>query len=174
MFLLQDSRSAYILCGVCSYVFFFAFFDRLKSFFVWNRKLTERIFSFFHPFIKVAYFTVPIWVILIGLAGLFISMTSGKSEILFNLSLFLLGFFISLHLVLSAQSLKPSSKPYFNIDYLFALVFIFLVGAVFFLISLKPFFENLQITSVFYSSFLELKGTAVSIYQQLFIPKKIG
>ena len=159
----------YFFLGAGVYCFFYIFLDELKFLFEWNRKMVEKIFPFFHPFIKVAYFTIPFLVLLISTVQMFLKLQT--KIVLDSALLILMGFFSALHIILSCSVLKPKKGTFLEINYLFNLTFIFLISSCIILAALKPFF-TLSIVNIFDITSSELKTLLVALYTQLFIPHR--
>ena len=153
--------------GIACYLLLHIFIVEPLAFYKKTQKSIQVIFGFFLPLLRVAYYVIPLWIVV--LIGLFLVVNKlFKIESLDFLFFFLSGFFGSMHIVMVAKLLK-TDKLNKLIDYLFVLFLILIINIFFFALNLKLYEPAFSVSQIAREGVAAGVGLARAIYQQLFV-----
>ncbi len=159
----------YFLSGVGGFLVLYLFIWQPAIIYRKGQRVLEIIFRFFAPIVKMAPYVLPIYMILISVIY-FILTNFIKSEYLLYYTLSLLGFSLTMHLVFTAEILRPKQLEYAKIaNYCFGfsliyIINIFLFGYIFNFMSAVFSFMNL-----FDSAIQMARDIYKAVFTQLFL-----
>ncbi len=155
--------------GVLIYTIVHIFIYEPQGIYRFGQKLTASLLGFYPPLASVGSRILPIYTLLGLIIFYFLYLFHKKIgyEIYF---MFLTGFTLTLHIVLTAKELRQEGKRPFSPNYIFCiqLIYIFII----FLISMMFSFivPKFYFSSFFYSVIESIKDFYTAIFHQLFIP----
>lgn len=128
-----------------------------------GQKITEIVFKFFAPLVRLASFFLPIFTILLLLAFYLLTITLKKPLRLEYQSyfMFFISLFMILHIVFTAASLRNRQTDFLKANYFFAMEFIYIIN-----IGIIAGMFSLIFTEF---SFLNFFNGACSITQNIFV-----
>ena len=166
---LTHAEEHFFRMGILIYVIVHTFIFEPQGIYQFGQKLTSSLFGFYPPLANVGPRILPIYTLLSLIFFYFIYFFYNKSEygIYF---MFLAGFTLALHIVLTAKELREEGKSAFSPNYLLFiqliyLFIIFLILGIFTLIIPKFSFSYF-----FYSTVASIKNYYAAIFHQLFVP----
>jgi hypothetical protein len=163
-FLRQFSRvdavyRGYFWAGVVIFIAVYLFVGEPAILYESGHRVLEFVFSFFQPFVKVAPNLLPIYAIIIfvvyGIMSFFV-----KGAWLLHGALLLTGFFIMLHLVFSAKTVRTGKDDFLKGNYIFSFSFIYIANVL-----LVGIFVGLAVSGFSIGDFL---GRAARAYADIF------
>jgi hypothetical protein len=163
-FLRQLSRvdavyQGYFWAGVVIFIAVYLFVSEPVILYESGHRVLEFVFSFFQPFVKVAPNLLPIYAIIIfvvyGIMSFFI-----KGAWLLHGAILLTGFFIMLHLVFSAKTVRTGKDDFLKGNYIFSFSFIYIANVL-----LVGIFVGLAVSGFSIGDFL---GRALKVYADIF------
>lgn len=185
-----DSRNqVYFLWGVASYVVIYIFFFKLNFIYNFGHEATHVISTWLsfgkaknmkvsgkggsvqttksNFFINISPYFIPIYTICLCLCYLIISKFAEIAAYA-PYFIFLIGFTLAMHIVLTVDALKVSQPDLIKTGYLFSLSLIYVINiiAVAFVISL--IFKGFSFMDFFMQFYLETKEVYILIFRQLF------
>jgi hypothetical protein len=169
MFVVDKMILTYLLTGISIFLTLYLFVWEPAIIYKKGQRVLEIIFKFFAPLVKTAPYVLPIYTILISLVY-FILANFIKSEYLLYYTLSCLGFCTMLHLVFTAQVLKPKQWDYAKItNYLFSFSLIFILDLWLFGYIFSFITDNFSFLSLFNGSIQTAQDIYKSIFSQLFL-----
>ena len=154
--------------GIASYLLFHIFLIEPLGFYKKTQRSIQTIFGFFWPLLRVAYYIIPFWiVVLIGLYLLVhkVFKIEGVEFLFFYFS----GFLFSMHILMVAKILKVDELRRL-IDYLFILFVVLIINIFFFALNLKLYEPDFSVLQVGREGIDLGVNLAKSIFEQLFVP----
>ena len=154
--------------GVFTFVVIYLFFVEPAFLYELGQKLLEAAFNFSQPFVKVAPNLLPVFAILIfilyGILSLFV-----RGSWLLSWTLFLSAFFIVLHLVFSAKTVRTGKEDFLKANYIFNFSIIYVVNIV-----LTALFVGIAVKGFYLGGFFIQAGTTYkdifyTVFKQLFL-----
>ncbi|MFC1515004.1 hypothetical protein ACFL5X_03795 [Candidatus Omnitrophota bacterium] len=167
-FALEDLFWKSLYWGVASYLLFHIFLIEPVKFYKKTQSSIQIVFGFFMPLLRVAYYIVPFWVLVLIGVYLVVYKVLKVEDIRF-LFFFLSGFLFAMHLVMVAKLLK-TDKPGKLIDYLFILFAVLIINIFFFAANCKLYEPEFSVSQVGREGIETGVHLARSIYDQLFVP----
>ena len=127
----------------------------------------EVVFSFFKPLVKVAPYLLPIYTIVLAISYILLSYVV-KSSNLVNYFIFLFGFSVSLHLILSAKTLRSKKEDFLKGNYIFGFSFVYIVNLAILSFFLNLMFDKFSFVNFSNNSFQIAKNIFGVVFKQLF------
>jgi len=159
----------YLLTGVSVFLALYLFVWEPAIIYKKGQRVLEIIFKFFAPLVKTAPYVLPVYLILVSLIY-FILANFIKSEYLLYYTLSVLGFTGMLHLVFTAQVLKPKQWDYAKItNYIFSFSLIFIMDLWLFGYIFSHMVDNFSFLSLFNGSLQMARDIYKAIFNQLFL-----
>ncbi len=166
---LTHAHGHFFWLGVLIYVIVHIFVYEPRGIYQFGQKLSSLILGFYPPLVDIGARILPIYTLLSLMAFCFIHLFYKKSgyEIYF---MFLTGFTLTLHIVLTTQELREENKSAASPNYFLfiQLIYIFLVllTAILFTFIVPKY----SFATFFYSVLESIKDIYAAIFHQLFIP----
>ena len=138
-----------------------------------GQKITEMVFRFFSPLVKLASFFLPIFTILVLLAYYLLVITLKEQ---FNYGyhryfMFAVSFFMVLHLVFTAASLRNRQADFLKANYFFAMEFIYIINLGIISGMLSLIFKEFSFLSFFNGACEITRNAFLTVVNQLFSVK---
>jgi len=169
MFAVDKMILTYLLTGISIFLALYLFVWEPAIIYKKGQRVLEIIFKFFAPLVKTAPYVLPIYTILISLAY-FILANFINSDYLLYYTLSCLGFCTMLHLVFTAQVLKPKQWDYAKItNYIFSFSLIFILDLWLFGYIFSFMANNFSFLSLFNGSIQTAQDIYKSVFSQLFL-----
>lgn len=165
--LIESTTLSSFWYGVISFLAAHLFVYEMRIVYNKGQKITEGIFRFFSPLVRLAPFVLPIYTILLFLIYCFLSLFT-RSFWLLQCFMFLFGFSFSLHLVLSAKSLQNRQRDFFKINYFFAFFFVYIINVILLASMLSILFGSFSSLLFFKQSYQITRTIFSAIFCQLF------
>ncbi len=154
--------------GVITFLLVYLFV--LEPVWVYERghKLLEFIFSFFQPFVKVAPYLLPVYVITVFIIYLILAVFI-KEAWLAHYTMFILGFSIVLHLVFSSKAVRSKKGDILKSNYVFGFAFIYIINLGALAFFLNVMFKDFSFVSFCNNAYSISGGIFKEIYSQFFV-----
>lgn len=118
-------QASFFWYGIVSFLLMHHFIYAGAGFYARGQKILEALFSFFKPLVKVAPYVLPVYSIMLFLVCWPLSLVL-KGVVPVFLSLF--GFFLALHLVFSARTMRSKQGDLLRANYLFGFSVVFILN----------------------------------------------
>jgi len=158
----------YFFFGVISFLVLHLFIWEPQILYAKGQKLLQKIFSFFAPLVKVAPYLLPVYTLLL-FALYRVYVIFDKSTGALTYFLFLCGFTLSLHLILSAKSLRSRQSDFLKANYIFGFSFIYVINVCIIAFGLSLIFEKFSFVNFCNHSFKLTSEILQALYRQLFL-----
>lgn len=165
--LIEMASQNYFWAGLICFIIIYLFIYEPAVIYRKGHRLLEIIFSFFAPLVKVAPYVLPIYAIVIFIAYL-LSSSIFKSKEFFGSFLFLFGFSLTLHLILSAKLVRSKQNDFLKANYIFGFSLIYIINIMLLSFSLNLIFKEFSFVNFFNSSFSVAKNIFYAVFKQLF------
>ncbi|MCM8797597.1 MAG: hypothetical protein NC923_06980 [Candidatus Omnitrophica bacterium] len=165
---LMSVMQGYFWAGIISFLVIYLFVWEPVIIYNKGHKLVEVCCSFFKPLVKVAPYLVPIYLVILFIAYIFLRLLTKESWLL-TCSLFLFGFSIAMHLVFSAKTVRSKKEDFLKANYLFGASFIYLVNVFIMAGGLSMVFKEFSFASFGRSSFAMASSIFYTVFKQLFL-----
>lgn len=113
--------------GVISYLALHILFYEPAKVFDTGKKMTEKTIGFLSPWLKVAGFCVPIFTVFCFFAYYIASLAVRRYDLL-PFFVFLAAFTLTMHLVMTANSLKKKQPGWLKENYLFSIFAVYIIN----------------------------------------------
>ncbi|HLD70197.1 MAG TPA: hypothetical protein VJA17_05470 [Candidatus Omnitrophota bacterium] len=166
---LTHSHGHFFWLGVLIYVIVHVFVYEPRGVYQFGQKLSSSILGFYPPLGDMGARALPIYTILSLMAFCFVHLFFKKSgyEIYF---IFLTGFTLALHLVLTAQELREENKSPLRPNYFLFIQLIYIFVVLLTSILFTFIVPQYSFATFFYSVLGSIKDIYATIFHQLFIP----
>jgi hypothetical protein len=134
-----------------------------------GQRVVEVIFSFFAPLVKVASFCLPIYTLLILIAYWLLSLLIEPLKNSVNYFIILASFFLAMHIVFTAKSLKSRQADFLKANYFFALEFIYLINICLTAGLFNIIFNDFSFLQFFRSTCQNTQNIISPVFNQLFV-----
>lgn len=155
--------------GVLIYVVVHAFIFEPQGIYEFGQKIGNSLFKFYPPLANVGTRILPVYTLLSLILFCFVQLFYKKTGYETSF-MFLAGFTLALHIILTAKELREENKSAVSPNYLLFIqliyIFIILLTAVIFTFVVPKF----SFASFFYSAAGLTKETYLMIFRQLFVP----
>lgn len=159
---------AHFWAGVVSFVIVYLFVGEPAVLYESGQKLLEVVFGFFQPFVKVAPNLLPIFSILVSLTYGIISIFVHGAWLL-HWALFFSGFFIVLHLVFSAKTVRTGKDDFLKGNYIFSFSFIYIINVVLAALFIGIAVKGFSLGGFFTQAGVIYKDIFYAVFKQLFL-----
>ena len=135
-----------------------------------GQKITEVVFKFFAPLVRLASFFLPIFSILLLTAFYVLTVTLSKPlrleyQIYF---MFFVSLFMVLHIVFTAASLRSRQTDFLKANYFFAMEFIYIINIGIIAGMFSLIFEDFSFLNFYNSTCNISKAIFLVVFNQLF------
>lgn len=157
--------------GVASYLILHILLFEPVEVFDKGKKISEKAFGFFSPLFHVTGFCIPIFTIL---SFIFYILASHfwKETDFFLFFTFLAAFTFTMHIALTARSLRKKNPGVLKENYIFSILFIYIINIVV-LAGAYAFLKQEFSFSAFFNNAVDIiKAIYVAVFTQLFVVKK--
>jgi hypothetical protein len=134
-----------------------------------GQKITERLFAFAQPFLKIAPALLPVHTILVFLIYGLVSLFSGKSEWAGRYAFFFAGFTVALHLVYSARSVQTKKGDFLKAQYLFTFSVMYLVTVIVLAGLINLWFKEFSFLRFLSVSSRQAADIFTTVFRQIFL-----
>jgi hypothetical protein len=166
--LLDKSLQTDFWRGVVTLLIVYLFIWEPALIYAKGQKLVEIIFSFFKPLVRVAPYLLPIYtIVLFIMYGIVYFII--KSGSLIHYFVFLFGFSISLHLILSARSIRSKQGDFLKANYIFGFSLIYILNVILLAFGFNLIFKDFSFVNFFNSSYQLSKAIYYAVFKQLFL-----
>ena len=156
--------------GMVTFLVVHLFIWKPTVIFAKGQQVIEVLFSFVKPLVKVAPYLVPIFAIIL-FALYKISAVMVSPGRLLPQFMFFFGFFIALHLVLSAESLRSKEGDFLKANYIFGFSFLYLTTLLVIALCINATFKHFSVVGLLNDAFLKAKDIYFAVFKQMFIPR---
>lgn len=136
-----------------------------------GQRVVEVIFKFFAPLVKIASFCLPIYTLLILIVYWLLSLVVASLKDFVNYFIILASFFLTMHIVFTAKTLKSREADFLKANYFFAVEFIYLISLCLIAGLLNIIFNGFSFLEFFRSSCQNTKDIVSPLFNQLFVVK---
>ena len=166
---LTQAEGHFFWMGILIYVIVHIFIAEPPRIYQFGQRLTASLLGFYPPLANVGSRIFPIYTLLNLISFYFIYLFYNKSEygIYF---MFLAGFTLALHIVLTAKELREEGKSAFSPNYLLFIQFIYIFIIFLILVIFTLIIPKFSFSSFFYSTVESIKNSYTAIFHQLFVP----
>ncbi len=165
-----DSRLQYdFWSGVITFVVIYLFFYEPAKVYQKGQKLLTIIFKFFAPLVKFAPYVLPIYTILI-LAVYPLFRVFNKSPLVTEYFVFFSGLSLSLHLVMTAKTLRSKPSDFLKANYIFGFSLVYILNLLLIAICFQLILDNFSFYNFFQGAYTESQRIYHAVFRQIFIP----
>ncbi len=157
----------YFWAGVVTFLLAHLFIWEPSFLYSLGQKVLGALFSFFTPLVKVAPSVVPIYVLIVFMVYGILSVMI-KDAWLSAYCMFAAGFFVSLHLVFSARSVKTKKGDFLKANYIFSFSFIYIMNLILLAFCLHLAFREFSSMRFFAGMYEGAQSVLSAIFSQLF------
>ncbi len=154
--------------GVVTCASLYLFIYEPTRLFQMGQRLTEAIFRFLSPLVKIASFVLPIYSIIVFIACILTSLFN-KSTVLFGFFIFLIGLTITFHLIFSARILRSRKEDFLMINYLFSFGLVYVINISLLALGFSVLFRSFSWINFCRTSFQISRGIFFAVFNQLFL-----
>jgi hypothetical protein len=135
-----------------------------------GQKITEVVFKFFSPLVKLASFFLPIFTIIILVAYylLVMALKENLNPGYHSYFMFAVSFFMVMHIVFTAASLKSRQTDFLKANYFFAMEFIYIINIGIIAGMLSLIFKEFSFLSFFNGTCQITRDAFTAVCNQLF------
>ncbi len=167
--LINSSLQNDFWAGVVSFFIFYHFVWEPVVIYRRGQRILEWAFKFFAPLVKTAPYVLPIYTILIcclyGILSFFV-----RNEELVHYFTFSFSFTLVLHMIFTAKTLRSKQGDFIKANYLFGIVFIYLLNILLAAFSLNLIFERFSFINFFNSAYVIARDIFYAVFKQIFLP----
>lgn len=157
----------YFLSGIISYLVLHLFIGKPLTIYRKGQRILEIIFKFFSPLIKVAGYLLPIYTLI--LFGFYLILSSFiKDDFLKNSFFFLFSFSLTLHLVITAETLR-AKEDLLKANYIFGYSLIYILNLILISFGLNLISDKFSFVKFFNNTFPMAKNIFGIVFKQLFL-----
>ncbi len=165
---IESASQRYFWAGVVTFLVAYLFIWEPGFLYTRGQKVLAALFSFFTPLVKVAPSVVPIYTLIVcGLYGIF--SLGIKEAWLLDYCMVLSGFFMALHLVFSAKSVRSKKGDFLKSNYIFSFSFIYLINLILFSSCLNLIFQDYSLLHFLNTTYQGAHSVLWAVFKQLFI-----
>jgi hypothetical protein len=163
---LEPKTLEYFIAGIIAYLIMHLAIYKPKSFYAKGQRILQILFKFFAPLVNVAGYLLPIYSILIFVAYLIFS--SGY-YIDLDLVIFLIAFSFTMHLVMTAESLREKYTGLNKANYFFGFAIIYILNILMLAAALHFIFKQFSFLDFLNLSVKESWQIYAKVFNQLFM-----
>lgn len=156
----------YFWGGLASFILLHLFIWEPAMIYARGQKLLSFIFMFFKPLVKVAPNLLPVYAILVfalyGIASLFNKGLEGYF-------IFFFAFFLALHLVFSARSMRARQGDFLKANYIFGFSFTYVLDIILSGFLINTVFPKFSFVKFFNDSYQGTGDIFYAVFKQLFL-----
>lgn len=167
--LIDAALQGYFWYGVITLLILYLFVWEPAAIYVKGQKLTEILFSFFKPLVRVAPYLLPVYTIFLLLIYGALSLVLKDITGYF---IFLFGFTFTLHLVFSAKTIRSKKEDFLKTNYIFSFSLIYILNMLLLAFFFSVIFEGFSFVKLCSDSFHLTEGILSSVFNQLFLNNK--
>lgn len=165
---IEEPVQGYFWWGICVFLLVYLFVWEPAVFYFKGQKVTEFIFSFLKPLVRVAPFILPVYTLLLLLVyGIF----SWVLKDVLGYFMFFIGFTLSLHLVFSAKTLRSKKEDFFKSNYIFGFSLVYIFNLLLLSLFFGIIFEKFSFVNFCKDTFLQGQDFFNALFTQLFVNK---
>lgn len=158
----------YFWLGIMNLLILYLFIWEPAVIYSKGQKITEFMFRFIKPMVRVAPYLLPIYSIVLFLAYLLISLFV-KSPWLAKYTVFFFGFTLTLHLVFGAKSLRSKKEDFIKANYIFGFSFVYILNLFLVAVFLSLILEKFSLVNFSNNSFQAAGDIFHRTFKQLFL-----
>jgi hypothetical protein len=155
--------------GVITFVVIYLFFWEPMKIYQKGQKILAFVFKFLAPLVKFAPYVLPIYTILI-LSLYPLAHHFFKHPLVLEYFIFFGGLSISLHLVMTAKTLKSKPGDFLKANYIFGFSLVFILNLLLIAICFQMLLDKFSFYNFFQGSYNESQRIWHSVFKQVFIP----
>ena len=161
------------VCGIFAYLVIHLLLYEPAPVYQKGQKITEVVFRFFSPLVKLASFFLPIFTILILLAYylLVITLKDRFNPGYHSYFMFAVSFFMVLHIVFTAAALRNRQMDFLKASYFFAMEFIYIINIGIIAGMLSLIFKEFSFLNFFNGACQITQNAFLTVVNQLFSVK---
>jgi hypothetical protein len=168
---LQTNTVNYLLWGIFSFLILYHLLWEPEVIFKKGQRIVEIIFKFFAPLVRVASFCLPVYTILILIIYLLLSLIIPALKDFVNYFIFFASFFLTMHMVFTAKSLKSRESDFLKANYFFAMELIYIVNLAIIAGSFNLVFAEFSFLDFFRATCQNTQNIFSPAFNQLFMVK---
>lgn len=166
---LDKEVQGYFWQGIIIFLGFYLFVWEPYIIYTKGQKITEFIFNFLKPLVRVAPFVLPVYTLVLLVVYGIVSMFTRGVDSYF---VFLLGFTMMLHLVFSAKTLRGKKEDSFKSNYILGFSLIYILNIFLLAATFSVIFTGFSFLDFSVDSFKETQQLFGVIFRQLFVVSK--
>ncbi|RKY32807.1 MAG: hypothetical protein DRP74_01810 [Candidatus Omnitrophota bacterium] len=167
LYLIDKLSQKIFWAGLVAFLIVYLFIWEPANIYLKGQRILQLVFNFFSPLVKVAPFLLPIYTIIIFILYATISFRF-QSPAITNITLFLAGFSVGLHLIFSAKSMRTKQKDFLKANYIFGFPLIYLINLTILAFCFSLVFRTFSFATFINTAFQSGINIFSSIIKQLF------
>ncbi|MDP2939413.1 MAG: hypothetical protein Q8O13_04950 [Candidatus Omnitrophota bacterium] len=166
--ILENLTVSYFTWGIFSFLILYHLIWEPEIIFKKGQRIVEIIFKFFTPLVKIASFCLPIYTLLTLIIYLLLSLLTAELKNFVNYFIFFVSFFLTMHIVFAAKSLKSRESDFLKANYFFAMELIYIVNLSIIAGAFNLIFWDFSFLDFFRLSCQNTQNIFLPIFNQLF------
>ncbi len=159
------------LWGIFSFLIIYHLIWEPEVVYIKGQRVVEIVFRFFAPLVKVASFCLPIYTLFILIAYWLLSLLFTGLKDLGNYFIFFASFFLAMHIVFTAKSLKSRQSDFLKANYFFAMELIYLINIAIIAGLFNLILPDFSFLDFFRASCQNTQSIFLPVFRQLFAVK---
>ena len=155
--------------GVISFVLVYLFLYEPMRLYQKGQKILTFLFKFFAPLVRFAPYVLPVYTIIIlalyPLADMF-----WKSAVVLEYFIFLAGFSLSFHLIMTAKTLKNRQGDFLKANYIFGFTLVYILNLLLVAICFQLLLDKFSFYNFWAGAYEESQRIWHAVFKQIFIP----
>ncbi|MFY9401989.1 MAG: hypothetical protein WAQ07_01065 [Candidatus Omnitrophota bacterium] len=164
---INTTPQTYFWSGIIAFVLTYLFIFEPGWVYDGGHKILEFLFSFVQPLVKVAPYLLPIYLITIFIVYLILVVFIPSSRLI-NLTMFLFGVSLALHLVFSSKAIRAKKGDILKSNYIFGFSFVYIINLGLLALFLNIIFNNFSFVSFCNDTHFLAGEIFRAIFRQLF------
>lgn len=164
--LVDKASQRYFWSGVISLLILYLFVWEPVILYTKGQKLLEMVFTFFKPLVRVAPYLLPIYTLVLFIAYWVLAYVCKWPADYF---VFFIGLSMSLHLILSAKTLRGKQGDFLKANYLFGFSFIYILNILLLAFFFSFIFEAFSFVHFCNRSYYAAAGILGAVVRQVFL-----
>lgn len=166
--LVRPALQQYFWSGVVTFLLIYLFIWEPVVIYSRGQRLLELVFTFFKPLVRVAPYLLPIYALVLSVIYM-IGLLWKPGEWFREYFISLLGFFIALHLVFGAKSMRTKKEDFLRANYLFGFSFVYILNVLLLAGILSAVVSGFSFVNFSTSSYQIAHDIFYGVFQQLFL-----
>jgi hypothetical protein len=165
----EKAMQNYFWSGAITLLLIYLFVWEPAIIYARGQKLTEIIFAFFKPLVRVAPYLLPVYSIILFFLYWILSYSFKDALAYF---LFFFGLTTALHLVFSAKTMRAKQGDFLKANYIFGFALIYIINLVLVALLMNFIFPKFSLVNFSNNSFQAAKDIFTALFRQLFVTRQ--